>query len=230
MSIVAAAEFEEYLAQEWQLFAADPVRRRETRRAVADVDVRAVLDVGCGGGQDLIPFADERRRCVGIDVAQASGAWARRQFSTTSPGIQVAFLTAAAEHLPFADNTFDVVLCRVALPYTDNRRALTEIGRVLRPGGALLLKTHTVHYYVRKCFDGIRRRSPLFSIHALRVLLSGALYHLSGHQPTGGLLLRESFQSEWLLKRELARGGMRIAGELVDSNPLTRSYRIDKSA
>lgn len=228
MNVALAEDFEAYLAQEWQLFAADPVRRQEARRAVADLDVGAVLDVGCGGGQDLIPFADDGCRCVGVDVAQASGAWANRQFSTACPGMNVRFLTAAAEHLPIADNTFDVVLCRVAIPYTDNGTALTEIGRVLRPGGALLLKTHTARYYVQKFFDGIRRGAPLFSIHALRVLVSGAAYHLTGRQPNGGVLLRESFQSEWLLKRELARRRMRIAGELVDSNPLTRSYRIEK--
>lgn len=228
MSVAVAGDFEAYLAQEWQLFAADPVRRHESRRAVADLDVGAVLDVGCGGGQDLIPFADDGCRCVGVDVAQASGAWANRQFSTACPGMNVRFLTAAAEHLPIADNTFDVVLCRVAIPYTDNRTALREIGRVLRPGGVLLLKTHTARYYVQKFFDGIRRGAPLFSIHALRVLVSGAVYHLTGRQPNGGVLLRESFQSGRLLQRELGRQRMRILGELADSNPLTRSYRIDK--
>lgn len=223
-----AGEFQEYLTQEWQLFAADPVRRHEAARAVADVQTRAVLDVGCGGGQDLVPFASAGTRCVGIDVSHTSGLWASRQFSTSFPGMHVCFLTAAAERLPFVDRAFDVVLCRVAIPYTDNRAALAEMGRVLRPGGALLLKTHTVRYYFAKFLDGIRRGSPLFSVHALRVLVSGGLYHLTGRQPSGGLLLRETFQSRWLLEKEFARCGLRIVCELADSNPLTRSYRIDR--
>jgi ubiquinone/menaquinone biosynthesis C-methylase UbiE len=223
-----ASEFESYLEQEWMLFERDPVRQQEAARAVAGIDVRAVLDVGCGGGQDLVPFALRGARCAGIDVSHASGVWGSRQFASTYPGTTVRFLTAAAEHLPFADGSFDVVLCRVAIPYTDNHAALAEIGRVLRPGGALLLKTHTPRYYVKKFLDGIRQRAPLFSVHALRVLASGTLYHLTGQQPRGGLLLRESYQSDRLLNRELASAGMRIAGELADSNPLTRSYRIDR--
>jgi SAM-dependent methyltransferase len=223
-----ADEFEDYLQQEWKLFAADPVRQQEARRAAAGIEVGSVLDVGCGGGQDMIPFASGATRCVGVDVSHASGVWASRQFALASPGTNIRFVTAAAEQLPFADAAFDIVLCRVAIPYTDNRAALLEIGRVLRPGGVLLLKTHTARYYLQKFLDGLRRRSPLFSVHALRVLASGSLYHLTGRQPAGGLLLRESFQSEPLLTRELARAGLRVAGELADSNPLTRSYRIER--
>jgi SAM-dependent methyltransferase len=224
-----ADEFEEYLAQEWQLFAGDDTRRHEARRAVEDLIVRSVLDVGCGGGQDLIPFAGSAR-CVGIDVSHTSGVWALKQFASQVPRVPVHFLTAAAEYLPFTDRAFDVVLCRVAIPYTDNRAALLEISRVLRPGGALLLKTHTARYYVKKFFDGIRQRSPLFSLHALRVLATGVIYHLTGRQPKGGLLLRETFQTGWLLRRELRPIGLRLGEELPDSNPLTRSYLVTKRA
>jgi SAM-dependent methyltransferase len=142
----------------------------------------------------------------------------------------VHFATSGAEHLPFTDGSFDVILCRVALPYTDNRQALREMARVLRPGGVLLLKTHHPKYYLHKAVEGIRRRSPLFSIHALRVLLTGAIYHASGKQPQGGLLLRETFQTEWLLGRELPPIGLALGEELPDSNPLTRSYRVTRRA
>jgi SAM-dependent methyltransferase len=197
---------------------------------VQGLSPRDVLDVGCGGGQDLIPFAKRGANCVGIDIAAESGRFARRLFQTYYDGMPVHFATSGAEHLPFADASFDVVLCRVALPYTDNRQALSEMARVLRPGGVLLLKTHHPKYYAHKALDGIRRRSPLFSIHALRVLLTGAIYHLSGRQPAGGVLLRETFQTEWLLKRELQPIGLTLGEELRDSNPLTRSYRVTKRA
>jgi SAM-dependent methyltransferase len=154
--------------------------------------------------------------------------FAKRLFGDHYPGIAVTFVTSGAEQLPFADASFDVVLCRVAIPYTRNRQAITEMSRVLRPRGVLLLKTHQLRYYTRKVLDGIRNRSPLFSIHALRVLLTGVIYHVTGAQPAGGLLLRETFQSRWMLRRELRRSGLVLRGELPDSNPLTRSYRIEK--
>jgi SAM-dependent methyltransferase len=219
---------EDYLREEWLLFAGDPVRQHQARESAASVDVRRVLDVGCGGGQDMIPFASPATACVGVDVAHASGVWGARQFAITYPDLGIHFLTAAAEHLPFADGAFDLVLCRVAIPYMDNRRAFAEIGRVLRPGGIFVLKTHAAAYYWRKFADGVRRRSPLFSLHALRVLLTGAIYHLTGWQPRGGLLLRETFLTDRQLRRELGRAHMGITGELADSNPLTPSYRIQK--
>ena len=83
-------------------------------------------------------------------------------------------------------------------------------------------------FYTRKFADGVRRRSPLFSLHALRVLVSGAIFHVTGRQPAGGLLLRESFMTEHLLRKELDRLGLGIDGELSDSNPFTPSYRVVK--
>ena len=149
----------------------------------------------------MIPFASAGAMCAGIDISHESGILGTELFRKYYPGLAVCFATSPAEYLPFATGAFDVVLCRVAIPYTDNRQAISEIARVLRPGGILLLKIHHLRYYARKFADGIRRRSPLFSIHALRVLLSGAIYHAAGWQPVGGLLLRESFQTEWLLKK-----------------------------
>ena len=225
---VTTAEYESYLQDEWLLFARDEGRQHDARRAVEGITVRRVLDVGCGGGQDLIPFAAAGATCVGIDIAHESGVLAKRLFADHYPRLVIRFATSGAEHLPFADGSFDVVLCRVAIPYTNNRAAIAEMSRVLRPGGVLLLKTHQLRYYVRKVLDGIRQRSALFSIHALRVLLTGAIYHLTGWQPSGGLLLRETFQTEWMLQRELRRAGLQLKGQLPDSNVLTRSYRIEK--
>jgi SAM-dependent methyltransferase/CelD/BcsL family acetyltransferase involved in cellulose biosynthesis len=225
-----SGDYEAYLEDEWLLFNGDRTRQRLALDAVGNTAMRSVLDVGCGGGQDLIPFASGGATCVGIDIAPESARFGRRLFGAHYPGMPVHFATSSAEHLPFPDARFDVVLCRVALPYTDNRRALTEMARVLRPGGVLLLKTHHPRYYVRKALDGIRRRSPLFSIHAVRVLLSGAIYHLFGSQPKGGLLLRETFQTERQLMREMRPVGLRLESELPDSNPLTKSYRVTKRA
>jgi SAM-dependent methyltransferase len=223
-----SSEYEEYLELEWSLFAGDPTRLRASREAATGVDTRRILDVGCGAGQEMIPFAAAGVCCIGIDIARASSQVGSRLFAELCPAQSVWFATAAAEHLPFADGTFDVVICRVVIPYTDNATALREMSRVLRSGGVLLLKVHHAKYYVHKLVSGIGRKAPLFALHALRVLVSGALYHATGRQPSGGLLLRESFQTAWLLARELGRVGLAIQRELPDSNPLTPSYLVVK--
>jgi SAM-dependent methyltransferase len=223
-----ASEYEDYLELEWSLFAGDPARQRESAQAVAGVATRRVLDVGCGAGQEMIPFAAAGAWCVGVDIARQSAGVATRLFAERYPGLPVTFARAAAEDLPFDDGAFDVLLCRVVIPYTDNARALGEMSRVLRPGGALLLKVHHLRYYLRKLAAGLRQGSPLSAVHALRVLVSGALYHATGRQPAGGLLLRESFLTAGLLKRELGRAGLTVERELADSNALTPSYLVLK--
>lgn len=219
----------EELRQEWLLFAGDRTRQQEPLRAVAGRRVRRVLDVGCGAGQDLIPFASTGVECVGVDVSHDSGVLARTLFTVHYPRLSVSLATAAAEHLPFGPETFDVAICRVAIPYTNNRAAIGEMARVLRPGGVLLLKIHHLRYYLHKAADGVRQRWPRYSIHALRVMITGLIYHVTGRQPAGGLLIRETFLTEWLLRKELRAVGLSIQSELADSNPLTRSYRIVKA-
>lgn len=221
-------EYEDYLQREWLLFANDPARQAEAIRGGEGVECRRVLDVGTGAGQEMIPFAAHGVACVGIDISLTSGAFGRRLFARHYPELPAHFATATAEHLPFRDGAFDLVLCRVTIPYTDNRAAFAEMSRVLRPGGILLLKTHHLRYYTHKFVDGIRNRNPLFSVHALRVILSGTIFHVTGRQPSPGILLRESFLTEGRLRKELTRAGLAIAGTLPDSNPLTPSYRVVK--
>ena len=223
------SELQSYLADEWLIFARDPGRRDAARQAAGGLDIARVLDVGCGGGQDLIPFAQDGVTLVGADIDLQTVLWAQGRLTSSLPEVRVSFTAAAAERLPFATGSFDVILCRVTIPYTDNRAALTEMARILRPGGVLLLRTHRPLYYVKKCLDGIRQRSPLFSIHALRVLASGLLYRITGRQPRGGgVLLRETFLTTGMLQRELERIGMQIDAELEDSIRLAGSYRIRK--
>jgi SAM-dependent methyltransferase len=227
----ADADYHAYLQDEWRLYSDAPRRQRQALTSAGGLDIQRVLDVGCGGGQEMIPFCRLGAACIGIDILPASASFGRDMFRTYHPGGRVLFATAMAEQLPFADDTFDLVLCRVAIPYTDNRRAMAEIGRVLRPGGVLLLKTHHPRYYVRKFQDGIRMGSPLYSLHALRVLVSGLIFHVLGRQPGGGrVLLRESYLTTGMLHHELRRAGLRVETALPDSNRLTPSYRVRKDS
>ena len=216
-------EYETYILEEWNRFVADVSRARANLEAVAGIQVRRVLDIGCGGGQELIPFVQAGAFGVGSDPAREVGG---APWVTGKP--RPAFIQCLSEHLPFRAKAFDVVICRIALPYMDNRTALGEMARVLCPGGRLLLKIHAAPYYLHKFRQGLKRRDPLFSIHAVRVLLAGFLYHVLGFQ-VRRIVSNETFQSEWLLKREFRRMDLRIRGYMPDNNPLTPSLVIEKT-
>ncbi|HEX8148908.1 MAG TPA: class I SAM-dependent methyltransferase [Pyrinomonadaceae bacterium] len=225
-----ASEYDSYVRAEWEMFVADEGRSRASLEAVAGLDARRVLDVGCGAGQELLPFASRAGAvCVGADVTPEAGLAGRELFASRAPAASVAFVRAAAESLPFPDGAFDVVICRLALPYTDNARCLSELARVLRPGGALLLKIHHARFYVRDLGAAARRGDARAAAYNARVLLAGLVYLLTGRQPRTRLPSRETFQTVPLLRRELARRGLEIRRELRDSNPRTPSFLIVKS-
>lgn len=93
---------------------------------------RAILDVGCGSGRTLDLLA-AYGNAVGVDLSEEAVAVARERG-------HAGVLRAAAEQLPFADASFDLVTCLDVLEHTlDDRGALRELRRVTRPGGLLLV-------------------------------------------------------------------------------------------
>jgi ubiquinone/menaquinone biosynthesis C-methylase UbiE len=94
------------------------------------------LEVGCGTGifTALIASMCAPAKVVGIDPAQALIALARRRAETT----KAEFWLADAQDLPFEDASFDVLASSLVLNFVpDKARALSEICRVVRPGGLI---------------------------------------------------------------------------------------------
>src|ERR1041385_1659202 len=93
-----------------------------------------LLEIGCGMGSDLVQFARGGAICTGVDITPRSIEIARHRFALYGqPGN---FAVADAEHLPFSDESFDVVYSNGVLHHTpDTAAAVRELHRVLRPGG-----------------------------------------------------------------------------------------------
>lgn len=226
---MSTTEYDTYVRAEWEMFVGEPARADASLDAVRDVEVARVLDVGCGAGQELLPFVREKRAFgVGIDIALHAGLCGRKLFAASGSSAYVAFVRGAAESLPFNSNSFDVVVCRVALPYMDNRRTLDEISRVLRRGGVLLLKIHHARFYLHELRKSLVSLNVLVVMHDLQVLMAGMIYHVIGKQPRNYLTGSETFQTKWMLQRELRRRGLSIVREMVDSNPAAPSYVISE--
>lgn len=98
-----------------------------------------VLDVATGGGHTALAFAADAGQVVASDLTPEMLA-AARAFIAGQGVANVSFAQADAEALPFADASFDIVTCRIAPHhFADLGRAVREFGRVLRPGGRLVL-------------------------------------------------------------------------------------------
>jgi SAM-dependent methyltransferase len=105
-------------------------------RALAPWTGRTIADLGCGAGFWLARYAAEASRVIGIEPDPSLREAASRA-AAGLPGTEV--LAGSAEHLPLAGASVDVVHARFAYffpPGTD--AGLTEVLRVLRPGGCLV--------------------------------------------------------------------------------------------
>ena len=106
----------------------------------------SVLDVAAGAGASLFPAVrrvGSSGHVVGIDIAPGMVARLRELIDAQNVGNAEA-LVGDAESLPFADGDFDAVLCGFGLFFfADSLLALSEIKRVLRPGGRFAASTFT---------------------------------------------------------------------------------------
>jgi SAM-dependent methyltransferase len=105
-------------------------------RRAGDLAGKRVLDLGCGSGDLTLWLVRTGARVTAVDVSAGMLAVARRRcerFCAAFP--RPAFVAAAAEDLPCADDAFDVVVGRFILHHLDMTRAPAELARVLAPGG-----------------------------------------------------------------------------------------------
>ena len=118
-----------------------------------------LLEIGCGMGSDLLQFARGGAQCTGIDITPRSIEITRHRFSLY--GLGGNFMLSDGEHLPFANESFDVVYSNGVLHHTpDTAGAIREVHRVLRHGGiakVMLYHRHSLNYW----FEIVLRRGVL---------------------------------------------------------------------
>lgn len=149
-----------------------------------------VLEIAIGTGLNL-PFYPADVEITGIEISPAMLEIARRRANNLDRKVELAIGDAQA--LPFPDRHFDTVICTIALcSIPDERQAVAEVWRVLRPSGRFVALEHV--------------RSPNIIIRGLeRMLESYTVHNQADH------LLREpvetvqavGFSIEYLKRQKL---------------------------
>ena len=99
-----------------------------------------MLDMGCGTGRETAALQLHYPKAIitGLDLSEGMLAYARNHY-LPEKGI---WIQGDIEHMPFADNTFDLVFSSLAIQWCESLgNALVEACRVLKPGGWFLFST-----------------------------------------------------------------------------------------
>jgi len=101
-----------------------------------------VLDIGCGNGKTTVALIQMGAEVTGIDFSPSAIEYCMKAF-----GDKAKFLVSDCNKLPFPDNSFDAVtIVHVLEHLVDDQllKAVSEIGRVLIPGGKVLVRSFAI--------------------------------------------------------------------------------------
>jgi ubiquinone/menaquinone biosynthesis C-methylase UbiE len=201
----------------------------DARRILPAVSARhrRILDVGCGAGQTLIASnLEEGVLAVGADLDYLALAYGRQQATNIN------FVRAAGEALPFKNDSFDLVICRVALPYMHVERALREMFRVLDETGELWLVLHPLSMTATELFANLRQLNSKATIYRLWVLGNGLTLHLFGKQWRWPLHPKryESWQSAARTRRMLLTAGFHEINVNRDNHFVISARKIERAS
>ena len=180
-----------------------------------------VLDVGIGSGIATQMLAESGAKVTGVDLTEWAVETTRRRLDAF--GLQADVRQADAEQLPFEDASFDLVFSWGVIHHSsDMDRALSELVRVTRPGGQLVLMVYHRRSLFFVVYRGFQRFLPLARRFGL---------HFEGARAgeTQGLIARHFTVEE--LRRKLVAAGLRDVwirpyGQDAELLPLPRRIRV----
>lgn len=134
-------------------FSFEMIRRKEILLKIVNELVGtktsvAILECGCGPGGILGEINTSGHLLIGVDINFNSLVKAKTVCDSMD-----ALLQADIERLPFQNNSFDIAYCVGVLSYlTDDKDAIKEIARVMKPGGKIIISVPNF-YTLNKIFD-----------------------------------------------------------------------------
>ncbi|MBR3518063.1 MAG: class I SAM-dependent methyltransferase [Lachnospiraceae bacterium] len=105
---------------------------------------RPILDLGCGGGNDTLYLINKGRQVIACDQSERAIQRIRKNF----PEVMETKCFNMLDGLAFADASFEVVIADLSLHYftgKDTSFIISELQRILVPGGYLLLRVNSIY-------------------------------------------------------------------------------------
>ena len=107
---------------------------------------KKVLELGTGTGGTATLLAKRGASVIGIDLLPFRLAEAQARAAEHNVAEAVNFALMDAMHLAFPDNTFDFIISKSVLVFTDHRQTAKECYRVLKPGGKAIFMENMRHH------------------------------------------------------------------------------------
>jgi len=138
------------IEEEFEVWGRYHQHRHEMRYALVSEAAEAhlfdgcrLLDIGCGSALVADRLVDLPIHYLGLDYGGHHITYASKKYGDRRQRLRASFVNGAAESLPFASGSIDVVVLSEVIEHLVRPElAVWEISRVLRPGGALVLTTN----------------------------------------------------------------------------------------
>ena len=141
---------------------------------MGDLQGKRVLELGTGTGGTATILAKRGAYVTGIDLLPFRLVEARQRTLQHSVTNATDFLLMDATELAFPDNTFDIIISKSVLVFTDHAEVSRECHRVLKPGGKAIfienMRHHPVVWLYRKLFLKYSRELRYFSLADIRAI------------------------------------------------------------
>ena len=122
---------------------------------------KPILDLGCGGGNDTLYLITKGKQVISCDQSEN----AIRNIIKNFPEVKEARCFNMLDGIPFEDNSFDVVIADLCLHYfndEDTKRIISDIHRILTPGGHLFLRVNSINDVNHGAGQGVELEHHVF--------------------------------------------------------------------
>lgn len=115
-----------------------PLWKKWIKKVIPHIQGDKILEVSFGSGFLMKQYATEKHEIYGIDYNKRMLEITKKKMNKIN--IKAQLSTGNVENLPYSDNTFDTIINTMAFTgYPDGDKAMSELRRVLKPDGRLLL-------------------------------------------------------------------------------------------
>jgi len=173
-----------------------------------DISGRKILDAGCAKGRFAKILAEKGAKVYGLDFSRKMIREARKTIKS------VEFKVGSLTKIPFEDNFFDFILCVEVLEHIpDTEKAISEMGRVLKPNGKIIIIDKNIFSLEEKSL------SPAFIFKRIQEIRNKWMY-------PNNFPFREKWFISRYLNNLLGKYFRQIESRYMVNSPFGRSERI----